>query len=1048
MSVPARLPDPDPLRQAIDRAALADETDLTADLMAQAKLDERERAEVEDIARALVEAVRAGRRKRGWIDAFMQEYALSSEEGVVLMCLAEALLRIPDSETADKLIKDKIGSANWEAHLGQSESLFVNASSWGLMLTGNVVRLSDSTKRNVQGTLGKLVNRSGEPFIRQAMLHAMRILGKQFVLGRTMKEALRLARPSMAKGIRYSFDMLGEAAYTEQDAKRYFDAYQAAIASLAQDTGEGELHERHSVSVKLSALHPRYEETQRDRVMADLVPRVVILAGTARDAGLGLTIDAEESDRLDLQLDVLEAVGAALPDYEGLGLAVQAYQRRALPVVEWVADLARRQKRRIPVRLVKGAYWDTEIKRAQMAGLDSYPVFTRKSATDVSYLACARKMLAHGDVLYPQFASHNAHTVAAVQVMAGTAPYELQRLHGMGEPLYEEILAREGNAPTAPVRIYAPVGGHEDLLAYLVRRLLENGANTSFVNRLGDDEAPIEDIIADPVDALAALKPKPHPNIPAPADLYRDRINSKGVWLEHRPARQRMYEEIESGLRLPLEATPLIAGEKFADSTAQRTIRNPADTEQTVGTVQEAQPFMVDRAIEIAVESWPAWDRKGGPERAVILDRAAEFYERDQSRLVGLMVREGGKTLRNALADHREAVDFLRYYALQARLEFGSGALLNGPTGEENRFLLRARGVFGCIAPWNFPLAIFTGEVAAALAAGNAALAKPAEQTPLIAYEAVKLMLAAGVPPEVLHFLPGTGPEVGGRLVHDKRVDGIAFTGGTDTAHMIQRNLAGRGGAIPVFIAETGGLNAMIVDSTALPEQAVRDIMVSAFDSAGQRCSALRLLFVQKDIAPKLLPMLKGAMAELKVGDPMDFATDVGPVIDRDALDMLEGHAAQMHRTAETLLEVPLPKNTERGTFFAPRAYKLSHASELEREFFGPILHIVTYSEDRLDEVIEGINKSGYGLTLGIHSRIEETARYISARARCGNIYVNRNQVGAVVGVQPFGGQGLSGTGPKAGGPHYLHRFAVERVISTDTTAAGGNAALMTMEDR
>ena len=1037
----------DHARHEMARLYLADEASTVEALLPQARLSARERAETEAVARDLVRRVRA-QRKRGGLDAFLHQYALSTEEGVVLMCLAEALLRVPDAETADRLIRDKIGSAHWDRHLGQSNSVFVNASTWALMLTGHVVKLGDGPQ-DWSAVLGRLVQRSGEPIIRQAMTTAMRIMGGQFVLGRTIAEALKRGSDAAKRGFRFSFDMLGEAAMTREDAERYARAYADAIGSIAaHERGRGgDIFTRNSISVKLSAVHPRLEALKMGRVMPEILPRLMPLCLAAKEAGIGFTIDAEEADRLEVQLDIFEALAGApeLRGWEGLGLAVQAYQKRAPAVIDWLSGVAQRHQRRLPVRLVKGAYWDSEIKRAQEAGLEGYPVYTRKASTDVSYLACARKLLADPAAFFPMFATHNAHTLAAVRTLAGNrGDYEFQRLHGMGEDLYDEAVGADRLG--AQCRIYAPVGAHEDLLAYLVRRLLENGANTSFVNRLADDEAPIEAIIADPVEQVEAMTQKSHPRIPLPVNLFADRLNSRGVLLSDPTRAAPLMKAIGEAVAAPLHATPLVAGE--AVSGTARAMFDPALRSRQIGSCVDGTPEVAARAAQSAVAAQGEWDRLGGTRRAEILNRAADLFERDAATLIGLCVREAGKTVSNGIADVREAVDFLRYYANLAREEFSVAKVLPGPTGERNELSLHGRGVFACISPWNFPVAIFTGQVAGALAAGNAVVAKPAEQTPLAAYVATRLLHEAGVPGDVLHFVPGDGPSIGGALVRDAHVAGVAFTGGTDTARRINRMLADRDGAIPPFIAETGGLNAMIADSTALPEQLVRDAVMSAFDSAGQRCSALRVLFLQADIADKVLKLLEGAVAELKVGDPMKLDTDIGPVIDAEALAMLQAHAARMKVEGRLIVEASLDAaETAAGHFFAPRAYEIDGIARLEREVFGPILHVVRYQASHLPQVCEAINRTGYGLTLGVHTRIQETADFVRARARVGNLYVNRNQIGAVVGVQPFGGEGLSGTGPKAGGPHYLHRFAVERTACTNTTAAGGNASLLSLGD-
>ena len=1034
-----------PNRSAIAAKLFADETATVRALAAEAALSADDQRRVADLARQLVAAVRAGRTKQGGIDAFMQEYSLSSEEGVVLMCLAEALLRIPDAETADKLIADKVGGKDWESHLGQSESLFVNASAWGLMLTGRFVDLGKLTRSDVGGYVKKLVTRSGEPIIRNAMKQAMRIMGKQFVLGRTIDEALSIAAPLENEGYRFSYDMLGEAAFTMEDAGRYLASYRNALKTLGARAKGSDIFARASISVKLSALHPRYEEKQEARVMDELLPRVADLAVEAKALNVGLTIDAEEVNRLDLSLELFGrlAQDERLKGWNGLGLAVQAYSKRARPVLEWLAKLAEETGRVIPVRLVKGAYWDTEIKRAQEQGFEGYPLFTRKVSTDVSYMACARYLLSRRDVFYPQFATHNAHSLAAISVMAGNdRRFEFQRLHGMGQALYEQVVGKD--RMNQPCRIYAPVGSHEDLLAYLVRRLLENGANTSFVNRLADDEAPIADIIADPVVEVGKLTDLPHPRIPLPRNIVPGRVNSKGMPLWDDGTRERLVSGMQAALRAPLDATALVDGMPVSNGPL-RQIASPADRSVSVGSVREADEAAVARAMQSAATAQADWDLMRGAARAAILEKAADLYEAATPRLSALLVREAGKTMENAIADIREAVDFLRFYAGQARGEFESPVLLPGPTGERNEMSLHGRGVFACIAPWNFPVAIFTGQVAAALAAGNAVVAKPAEQTPLVAFEAVRLLHEAGVPRNVLHFLPGDGARIGKVLLSHPALSGVAFTGSNETASIINRQLAQREGAIPALIAETGGMNAMIVDSSALPEQAVRDVLASAFDSAGQRCSAARLLFVQEDAANRVITMLKGAMAELKIGDPMDFPTDIGPVIDEDARQSLDAHKARMKAEAKTILDMPLPTACAAGTFVSPAAYEISSVTTLKREVFGPVLHVVRFSGDRLADVCAALNGTGYGLTLGLHTRIERTAAEVRRLVRVGNTYVNRNQIGAVVGAQPFGGEGLSGTGPKAGGPHYLHRFATERVCSTDTTASGGNAALMSM---
>ncbi|MBI1779632.1 MAG: bifunctional proline dehydrogenase/L-glutamate gamma-semialdehyde dehydrogenase PutA [Proteobacteria bacterium] len=1036
----------DPLRRAIAALYRADETHLVERLIDAAAVAPAVARRIEARARALVVDVRRGRQGQGGLDAFLHEYALSTREGVVLMCLAEALLRIPDAETADRLIRDKIGEADWQAHLGRSDSLFVNASTWALMLTGRVMALG-AEEDDWPGVLGRLVRRSGEPVIRNGLTQAMRILGRQFVMGRSIEEALERAREPERQGYRHSYDMLGEAARTQADAERYRLSYEAAIGAIGKaSSGSGPIAGP-GISVKLSALHPRYELAQMDRVMAELVPVVKSLALQAKGLDIGFTVDAEESDRLEPSLDVIEALALdpELAQWSGLGLAVQAYQKRAIPVIDWLADLAERSRRRLMVRLVKGAYWDTEIKRAQERGLAGYPVFTRKLATDVSYLAASRRLLARPDRFYPQFATHNAHTLAAILEFAGNdRDFEFQRLHGMGEALYRQIV--NADAGGIPARVYAPVGGHEDLLAYLVRRLLENGANTSFVNRIVDERLPIDVVVADPVQALRGMTPKPHPRIPLPADLFRpERVNSLGIDLGDETQLAPLAAAMDEAAGRGWKAAPIVAGRERSGSG--KIVRDPSDHRREIGRVVEASAADLEAALAAASASSAAWDATPAERRAQILERSALLYEEKMPELMALAIREAGKTLPDALAEVREAVDFCRYYAARARADFAYPFELPGPTGERNSLELHGRGVFACISPWNFPLAIFTGQVAAALASGNAVIAKPAEQTPLIAAEAVRLLHAAGVPAEVLHLLPGDGAAVGAPLVADPRIAGVAFTGSTETARTINQSLAARSGPIAPLIAETGGQNAMIVDSSALPEQVVMDVVASAFQSAGQRCSALRILCLQEDVADRITAMLKGAIDELRLGDPGLIGTDVGPVIDQEALDTLEAHARRMAHEGKLIARAKLGPEAAHGTFMAPLAVEIDRIDRLTGEVFGPVLHVLRYEEDRLEAVLDEIRKTGFALTLGIHSRIDETVRRVTSRLGVGNTYVNRNMIGAVVGVQPFGGERLSGTGPKAGGPFYLHRFAVERTVSIDTTAAGGNASLLSLTE-
>ena len=1040
-----------PPRDEIAAYHLFDEPRLMGGLVERAVYTDDERRRIADLAGRLARAARANRDKHGGIDAFMHEYGLTSEEGIILMCLAEALLRIPDKDTADALIAEKIGGGHWDKHLGASDSLFVNASTFGLMLTGRVVKLGADKGSGPTSVLKRLVARSGEPFIRQALRQAMRILADNFVLGRTIEEALRRAAALEARGYLFSYDMLGERAKTEADALRYFDRYMEAIEAVGKAappfSGHAQtLTSRPSISIKLSALHARFDPGKEERLDAELLPRLIELGSAARRYGLCLTVDAEEQDRLDLTLGLFSRayMHPTLGGWPGLGIAVQAYGKRAIPVLRWLRRLSELGQRRIPVRLVKGAYWDSEIKWAQERGLEDYRVFTRKIHTDVSYLACIKLMLADQGALFPQFATHNAHSIASACVAASGRPFELQRLHGMGEALYDELIG--GGRINANCRIYAPVGRHDDLVSYLVRRLLENGANTSFVNRLADDQTHLDEILRDPVQAVERERGKPVRLLPRPIDIFSpERLNSRGIALTEPSVRTAFGEEVAAALHASFTAAAIVGGELHLDQAAELVLC-PHNRRERIGVVHNADPAIIEMALLNAVAATQAWDLAGGEARAQILDKAAYLYERDRARLIGVMVREAGKTLDNALSDLREAIDFLRYYAAEARRQFAKPLELKGPTGETNTLTLRARGPFACISPWNFPLAIFTGQVAAALAAGNPVLAKPAEQTPITAFLATQLLHEAGIPANVLQLLPGTG-EVGAALVADTRIAGVAFTGSNVAATSIQRTLAARGGPIVPFIAETGGMNAMIADSSALAEQVIRDLLRSAFDSAGQRCSAARLFFVQEDVAKPMLDMLVGATRELQVGDPLDYATDIGPVIDEDALDKLEAHKRRMQKQGKELVDLPLPADCRLGTYVTPAAYEIRDAAVLKEEVFGPILHVVRYSGGHLDKVIDAINATGYGLTLGLHSRIAAVADYVAERVRVGNMYVNRNQIGAVVGVQPFGGEGLSGTGPKAGGPHYLPRFATERVRTTDITATGGNVGLLGIEE-
>ncbi|SDN37632.1 L-proline dehydrogenase /delta-1-pyrroline-5-carboxylate dehydrogenase [Lutimaribacter pacificus] len=982
----------EPLRHAIRSAHHAGEAAVLADLQAASPVDEATRAAAHARAIRLVEGIR-GAGRSGLMEVFLSEYGLSTREGVALMCLAEALLRVPDRETIDDLIEDKIAPSEWGAHLGRSSSSLVNASTWALMLTGKVLR--DDEEPGIASVLHGAVKRLGEPVIRSAVARAMKELGHQFVLGRDIDEAVRRGADRARQGYGFSYDMLGEAALTAHDAARYHAAYADAIARLARHSRSDDIRDNPGISIKLSALHPRYEEGQRDRVMAELVPATLELALQARQAGMGLNIDAEEADRLDLSLDVIEAVlrDPRLAGWDGFGVVVQAYGKRAGPVLDWLYALAEGLDRRIMVRLVKGAYWDTEVKRAQVEGLEGFPVFTRKPATDVSYLCCARKLLGMTSRIYPQFATHNAHSVAAILEMADDRDaFEFQRLHGMGEALHDLVLQQAGTR----CRIYAPVGAHRDLLAYLVRRLLENGANSSFVNQIVDEDVPPAQVAADPFAALAHSERSAA--VRDPADLFRpERANSRGFDLHDARDLGRIERARAPFRDTQWQAGPLIAGDVAGGELHE--VRNPARPGDVVGQVV----LCSDADVETALAAARPWQADAAT-RAGVLNRVADLYEQNFGEIFAVVAREAGKTPGDAVAELREAVDFLRYYAARGQ------ELSRGP-----------RGVFTCISPWNFPLAIFTGQIAAALAAGNAVLAKPAEATMLTAHLAVRLMHKAGVPRDAIQLLPGHGATVGAQLTGDARVDGVCFTGSTATAQRINRAMADGVAPPAPLIAETGGLNAMIVDSTALPEQAVRDIVASAFQSAGQRCSALRCLYVQQDIAGPFLTMLFGAMDELRLGDPWEHSTDVGPVIDARAQADIAAYIDAADAAGRLLKRVDAP---QQGHFIGPAAIRVSGLADLEREIFGPVLHIATFRAHEIDAVVDAVNAGGYGLTFGLHTRIDGRVEQVTSRLRVGNAYVNRNQIGAVVGSQPFGGEGLSGTGPKAGGPDYVPRFA------------------------
>ncbi|OWY26674.1 trifunctional transcriptional regulator/proline dehydrogenase/L-glutamate gamma-semialdehyde dehydrogenase [Herbaspirillum robiniae] len=1028
---------PDPLRAAITAAYRRDEPEAVQWLLGQVKSEAAWQEQTQQLARKLVQQVREKRTRSSGVDALMHEFSLSSEEGVALMCLAEALLRIPDRQTADRLIADKISKGDWRKHLGESPSLFVNAATWGLLITGKLV--STSSESSLGSAITRLIGRGGEPLIRKGVDLAMRMLGNQFVTGQTIEEALDNSRENEKRGYRYSYDMLGEAALTMHDADAYYKSYEDAIHAIGRASNGRGIKDGPGISVKLSALHPRYSRAQQSRVMSELLPRLKQLLLLAKQYNIGLNIDAEEADRLELSLDMMEVLVADpdLAGFEGIGFVVQGYQKRCPFVIDYLVDLARRNKRRLMIRLVKGAYWDSEIKRAQVDGLEGYPVYTRKVHTDLSYLTCAQKLLASTDVIYPQFATHNAHTLAAIWNWArlhNIDDYEFQCLHGMGETLYDQVVGKENLGKAC--RVYAPVGSHQTLLAYLVRRLLENGANSSFVNQIVDEAVALDKLVADPIETVRAQGGQPHPSIALPHKLYgQERKNSAGIDLSNEDRLRQLDQLFARMADRRWQAAPLIAGAVAAAD--RQAVHNPADRRELVGEVIEATLPDVETALAAATDYAPQWQATPAAQRAAMLERGADLLEDNIAELMALAVREAGKSLPNAIAEVREAVDFLRYYAIASRHD--GNALAYGPVV--------------CISPWNFPLAIFIGEVSASLAAGNVVLAKPAEQTALIAHRAVQLLHEAGVPLAALQLLPGRGETVGAALTSDERVKGVIFTGSTEVAQLINRTLAkrnhgenGEHGEVPL-IAETGGQNALIVDSSALAEQVVVDVLSSAFDSAGQRCSALRILCLQEDIAERTLEMLKGAMAELRVGRPDRLATDIGPVIDAEAQQNLLNHIERMRGSAKSVHQLTLDAACEHGTFVPPTVIEIADLSQLQREVFGPVLHVLRYRRDQLSQLVDAINATGYGLTLGVHSRIDETIDFVASRAHVGNIYVNRNIVGAVVGVQPFGGEGKSGTGPKAGGPLYLKRLQRNPQLQEELTRAQPAAVPNTLLD-
>ncbi|WCR53483.1 MAG: Bifunctional protein PutA [Wolbachia endosymbiont of Ctenocephalides orientis wCori] len=1041
------MQEPNELRKRLQGYYRTDEKSYIRYLVEKSEISAESKNRIYNIAKQVIEKIKGN--KLGVIDSFMQKYSLSNDEGIALMCLAESLLRIPDNYTIDELIKDKIANQAWSKYLGNTSSLFVNASTWGLMIGSSVLRNSEGDSRFYQA-ISKMLKNLGEPIIRKAVKQAMLMIGKHFVIGETIAKALENAKSDNSKYL-CSFDMLGEAAHTADDAKEYFDSYMHSIKAIGESTEVNDCFKSHGVSIKLSALHPRYEFNQFDNIAEELRTRVLELCQEAKKYNISLCIDAEESERLEMSLVLFEQLrlDKSLNDWEGFGLAVQAYQKRALSALDFVEDVAIRSKHKIMVRLVKGAYWDSEIKRTQELGLIGYSVFTRKSYTDVCYLACAQKLLSKPNTFYPCFGTHNAYTFAAIMEFADKnhPGFEFQRLHGMGKDLYDYVMSEL--ATNINCRIYAPVGKHSDLLPYLIRRLLENGANSSFVNQINDPNVKIEDLVSDPLEKAKNLEYEPHPSILLPQDISMpERKNSLGMDISDSVIVSQFANDIKSFSDKKWQVGPIIDGKGLFGDLSFAEVVNPAYLQGVIGEVTNTTNTQALNALEIAHSAFQEWQNVPAEERAKCLEKAADLLEERMKELIYILIVEAGKILSDAIAEIREAVDFLRYYASIIKNELNNWKKLPGPAGEDNFIFFEGRGVFLCISPWNFPLAIFIGQVSAALAAGNTVLAKPAEQTPIIAYETVKILHEAGIPKNVLHLIPGDGRNLGKTLIPDNRVAGVAFTGSTQTAQIINRMLAKRDGPIVPLIAETGGLNAMAVDSSALLEQVTMDVLLSAFRSSGQRCSALRVLFIQEDIAEKQIKMINGAAQELKIGDPMQLSTDIGPIIDRESRDMLIQHTEKMSEDKDSnlLFKVPIDTNTQNGYFFPPYVYEIQKISQLKQEVFGPILHIIRFNKSNLDEVINDINNTGYGLTFSLQSRIQSQIDLISKKISVGNVYINRNQIGAAVGMQPFGGRGLSGTGPKAGGPNYLQRFSTEKVVSVNTTAFGGNTTLMCLD--
>lgn len=1033
---------PNEIRKNIQKFYCINEKSHIRYLVESIDINNESKIRIYNVAKQIIEKIKDS--KLNIVDAFIQKYSLTSDEGIALMCLAESLLRIPDNCTIDELIKDKIVNCQWNKRAKRSSSLFVNASTWALAMGKNMFMqdVEDSKWYNI---VNNLIKKFGEPIIRGAVTQFVSMLGKHFIAGETIEEALETVGSDENKAL-YSYDMLGEAAYTAESANDYFNSYMHAIKVIGSTANAKGSFKSDGISIKLSALHPRYEFTQLDRIKSEMIPKILKLCLAAKEYDIPLCIDAEEARRLEASLIIFEALrlDESLNGWEGLGFAVQAYQKRALAVLDFIEDVAVRSKHKVTVRLVKGAYWDFEIKNAQELGLDDYPVFTRKVYTDVSYLACAQKLLSKENSFYPCFATHNAHTLSAVIELANKdhSGFEFQRLYGMGKNLYDYITSEL--ASNINCRIYAPIGSHDNLLCYLIRRLLENGASSSFINQINNPEVGVEELVADPTDKAKSFNYEPHPSILLPKNIIPKRKNSSGIDINDSISMLKIEEGIKSFASTEWQVGPIINGQSSDSSNAQ-VIINPARLERVVGYVSDTNKKQALEALDIAYHSWPDWKNTKVQSRAECLEKAADLIENENMlKLIYLLIVEAGKTIRDAIAEVREAIDFLRYYATIAKNDLSEPKVLPGIAGEDNFILFEGRGVFLCISPWNFPLAIFIGQVAAALVTGNTVLAKPAEQTPIIAYEATKILLDAGVPKNVLSLLPGDGEFLGKILIPNKKIAGVAFTGSTQTAFLINKMLAERNGPISPLIAETGGLNTMIVDSSALLEQVTADVLLSAFGNSGQRCSSLRVLFIQNDIADKQIKMICGAMEELRVGDPMLFNTDIGPIIDKNSLEMLYVHTKKMPKIGKLLCKTS--HHSDNGYFFPPHAYEIENISRLKQEVFGPILHIIRYEKLHLDKIIDDINSTGYGLTFALQSRVQNNIDYISSKISAGNIYINRNQIGAIVEMQPFGGRGLSGTGPKAGGPYYLHRFSVEKVISVNSTAMGGNSALLCLE--